>query len=92
MGPTLSIPIHVRRSWTPFPTAPFMGCVSAPIVHSWGWQAGDPELQAPLQDIWCQWLRNMEQELCRQFGIVGGAKSKYVGRADGFSRRAVPLA
>eukprot|EP00959_Pyramimonas_sp_CCMP1952_P141827 2968527-Pyramimonas_sp.AAC.1 len=23
-----------------------MGCVSAPVVHSWGWQAGDPELQA----------------------------------------------
>eukprot|EP00959_Pyramimonas_sp_CCMP1952_P183780 3842833-Pyramimonas_sp.AAC.1 len=65
-----------------------MGCVNAPIVHSWGWQAGDPELPAPLQDTWCQSLHNVEQELRRQFDMVGGAKSKYAGRADGFSRRA----
>ncbi|CAK0809422.1 unnamed protein product, partial [Prorocentrum cordatum] len=45
-----------------------------------------------LEDAWCQWLFNMEHELCSQFDLVGSGQRGYTGRADGFERKQVPLA
>ncbi|CAK0885126.1 unnamed protein product [Prorocentrum cordatum] len=90
-GPTLNIPLHVRRTWKPLPTSQRTGPVREPAEHCWSWPAGEPA-GVRLEDAWCQWLSNMELELRNQFDIVGAGQRGSVGRADGFERRQVPLA
>eukprot|EP00959_Pyramimonas_sp_CCMP1952_P386733 8104980-Pyramimonas_sp.AAC.1 len=85
-GPTLNIPLHVRRTWKPFPTSQRTGPVRKPAEHCWSWLAG-VLAGVRLEDAWCQWLGNMELELRNQFDIVGAGQRGFVGRADGFERR-----
>eukprot|EP00959_Pyramimonas_sp_CCMP1952_P469176 9494484-Pyramimonas_sp.AAC.1 len=84
------MPVHVKVSWKVFPTKRAVGCLLPEVPRDWIWEVSDwGELS--VEQLWQNWISNVESELCDQFDIHGPLRGEHTGRASGFRRKQVPL-
>eukprot|EP00959_Pyramimonas_sp_CCMP1952_P449160 9404947-Pyramimonas_sp.AAC.1 len=88
-GVPLSIPIRIRVQRKKIPTNKPVGCIRQPEHRVWSWDFGNDMID--FLDSWEQWLDNAELEMCRICDIYGDARPQYLGKSQGFQRKALSL-